>query len=240
MAAPCLSAAAAAQLRPRDSPHRHRGAGSTEPRRGPGGSPQWELRSGPRKGLASWPRPLGPAQTHAATGDPQGPCAGTLRAAEPPLATAVPKPHTATGPSAAHPHGPSAPSLLPTRHAWTSTRQLPRPARWRARGAQRTRRAAAPANTWGPAQGSCPSRDGRLHGGTRDRDRGSRGSPSFWDYLSLGEIELTSELGALPPHDVLAALELHLQAVELLGREGGAGPLGTVQIKPFGQNNLSD
>ena len=69
---------------------------------------------------------------------------------------------------------------------------------------------------------------------------GSRGSPSLWGYLSLGEIELAGELGALPPHDVLAALELHLQAVELLGREGGAGPLGTVQIKPLRQNNLSD
>lgn len=84
--------------------------------------------------------------------------------------------------------------------------------------------------------------DGRAEKGVpRSRaGQGSQGSSSFRRYLSLGEIELAGELGALPPHHVLAALELHLQAIELLGREGGAGPLGTVQIKPLRQNNLSD
>lgn len=91
---------------------------------------------------------------------------------------------------------------------------------------------------------SCPGREGAARAGKgvpRSRaGQGRRGSPSCRRYLSLGEIELAGELGALPAHDVLAALKLHLQAVELLGREGGAGPLGTVQIKPFRQNNLSD
>lgn len=84
-----------------------------------------------------------------------------------------------------------------------------------------------------------PGRGGGSAEGARGKD-GAGGGPSLGGYLSLGEIELAGELGALPPHDVLAALELHLQAVELLGREGGAGPLGTVQIKPLRQNNLSD
>lgn len=95
------------------------------------------------------------------------------------------------------------------------------------------------AETSGPERGG-PT-EGTGAGAAQGRGMGgSRGSPSRWGYLSLGEIELAGELGALPPHDVLAALELHLQAVELLGREGGAGPLGTVQIKPLRQNNLSD
>lgn len=85
------------------------------------------------------------------------------------------------------------------------------------------------------------ARQGRVRHGRAGQGRARQPrSPSCRRYLSLGEIELAGELGALPPHHVLAALKLHLQAVELLGREGGAGPLGTVQIKPLRQNNLSD
>lgn len=64
--------------------------------------------------------------------------------------------------------------------------------------------------------------------------------PGARSYLSFGEVELPGQLGALAAHHVLAALELHLQAVQLLGREGGPRPLGPVQVEPFGQDNLPD
>ena len=60
------------------------------------------------------------------------------------------------------------------------------------------------------------------------------------EYLRLGEVELPCELRSLSAHHVLAALELHLQAVELLGREGCAGPFGPVQVQALGQDNFSD
>lgn len=58
--------------------------------------------------------------------------------------------------------------------------------------------------------------------------------------LSFGQIELAGQFRALPPHHVLAPLELHLQPVQLLGSEGGPGPLGPVQVQTFGQDNLPD
>lgn len=137
---------------------------------------------------------------------------------------------------------PRPPQLHPARgmllplpgHAWPPRGCLaPRPA-----GAALWRRAASlgPQEMPGPGRRSRGAGQGR----TGQGKAGQPHSPSCRRYLSLGEIELAGELGALPPHDVLAALKLHLQAVELLGREGGAGPLGTVQIKPLRQNNLSD
>ena len=60
------------------------------------------------------------------------------------------------------------------------------------------------------------------------------------EYLRLGEVELPGELGSLSAHHVLAALELHLQAVELLGSEGRACPLGPIQVQAFGEDDLSD
>lgn len=60
------------------------------------------------------------------------------------------------------------------------------------------------------------------------------------EYLRLGEVELPCELRSLSAHHVLAALELHLQAVELLGGEGRACPLGPIQVQAFGEDDLSD
>ena len=59
-------------------------------------------------------------------------------------------------------------------------------------------------------------------------------------YLGLGEVQLAGQLSALTAHHVLAALELHLQAVELLGGEGRACPLGPIQVQAFGEDDLSD
>lgn len=59
-------------------------------------------------------------------------------------------------------------------------------------------------------------------------------------YLSFGEIELAGELSAFPAHHILTPLKLHLQPVELLCSEGGAGPLGSVQIQSLWQDDLSD
>lgn len=59
-------------------------------------------------------------------------------------------------------------------------------------------------------------------------------------YLGLGEVELSGELGPLAAHHVLAALELHLQPVELLRGEGRACPLGPIQVQALGQDDLSD
>lgn len=59
-------------------------------------------------------------------------------------------------------------------------------------------------------------------------------------YLGLGEVKLPGELGPLSAHHVLAALELHLQPVQLLRREGRARPLGPVQVQALGQDDLSD
>lgn len=58
-------------------------------------------------------------------------------------------------------------------------------------------------------------------------------------YLGLGEVQLAGQLSALTAHYVLAALELHLQPVELLRREGCARPLGPVQVQALGQDDLS-
>ena len=60
------------------------------------------------------------------------------------------------------------------------------------------------------------------------------------EYLRLGEVQLAGQLSALTAHHVLAALELHLQAVEMLSREGCAGPFGPVQVQALGQDNFSD
>lgn len=59
-------------------------------------------------------------------------------------------------------------------------------------------------------------------------------------YLGLRQVQLASQLSALPAHHVLAALELHLQAVQLLRREGRAGPLGPVQVQALGKDNFPD
>lgn len=59
-------------------------------------------------------------------------------------------------------------------------------------------------------------------------------------HLSLGQVELPRQLGALAPHHVLAPLELELQPVQLLGREGGPGPLGPVQVQTLRQDDLPD
>ena len=58
--------------------------------------------------------------------------------------------------------------------------------------------------------------------------------------LCLRQVELPGQLRALPANHVLAALELHLQPVQLLGREGGAGPFGPVQVQTLGQQDLPD
>ena len=58
--------------------------------------------------------------------------------------------------------------------------------------------------------------------------------------LGLGQVELTGQLGPLPPHHVLTPLELHLQPVQLLRGEGGPGPFGPVQVQTFGQDDLPD
>lgn len=222
---------------------RLRAAGDTEPRRGQGGS----LRAGARgaaPGRAGvWLRGQAPSST---LGPGHLAHWGCVRGHEGPPWPAAPLlwthavRHTQLGvprrdASATNPSAPSRwrDASPPTGHAW-APRGLPRPS---PRAGPRA----------GPSLGPAGHGDARAGRGVRRRragegrtGRGSRGSPSFRRYLSLGEIELAGELGALPPHDVLAALKLHLQAVELLGREGGAGPLGTVQIKPLRQNNLSD
>jgi len=59
-------------------------------------------------------------------------------------------------------------------------------------------------------------------------------------YLSLGEIQLPRELRALAAHDVLAPLELELEPVQLLRREGGARALGPVQVEALRQDDLPD
>lgn len=58
-------------------------------------------------------------------------------------------------------------------------------------------------------------------------------------YLGLREVELPGELRPLAAHHILATLELHLQPVELLRREGRARPLGPVQVQALGQDDLS-
>lgn len=75
-------------------------------------------------------------------------------------------------------------------------------------------------------------------GGQRPVQSCPRPGPGW--YLGLGEVELAGELGPLAAHHVLAALELHLQPVELLRREGGARPLGPVQVQALGQDDFPD
>lgn len=59
-------------------------------------------------------------------------------------------------------------------------------------------------------------------------------------YLRFREIQLPRELGALAAHDVLAPLELELEPVQLLGREGGPSALGPVQVEALRQDDLPD
>ena len=59
-------------------------------------------------------------------------------------------------------------------------------------------------------------------------------------HLGLREVQLAGQLRALSAHHVLTALELHLQAIQLLRREGGAGPLGAVKVQALGQDNFPD
>lgn len=59
-------------------------------------------------------------------------------------------------------------------------------------------------------------------------------------HLRLGQVELAGQLRALPTNHVLAALELHLQPVQLLRCERGPGPFGPVQVQTLGQNYFSD
>lgn len=56
--------------------------------------------------------------------------------------------------------------------------------------------------------------------------------------LCFWQIELPSQLRALPAHHVLTAVELHLQPVELLRREGGACAFGPVQIQALRKDDL--
>lgn len=63
-------------------------------------------------------------------------------------------------------------------------------------------------------------------------------SPS--SYLCFREIQLPRELRTLAAHYVLAPLELELEPVQLLGREGGPRALGPVQVEAFGQDDLPD
>lgn len=84
-----------------------------------------------------------------------------------------------------------------------------------------------------------------LHGSVQGQVRGlaeeggwSPAGAAWGWYLGLGEVELPGELGPLAAHHVLAALELHLQAVQLLSREGCACPLGSVQVQALGQDNF--
>lgn len=48
------------------------------------------------------------------------------------------------------------------------------------------------------------------------------------------------ELRALAPHYVLAPLELELEPVQLLGREGRPRALGPVQVEALRQDDLPD
>lgn len=59
-------------------------------------------------------------------------------------------------------------------------------------------------------------------------------------HLGLREVQLAGQLCALSAHHVLAALKLHLQAIQLLRCEGGAGPLGAVKVQALGQDNFPD
>lgn len=59
-------------------------------------------------------------------------------------------------------------------------------------------------------------------------------------YLCFGQIQLSGQLGALAAYDVLAPLELELEPVQLLGREGGPRALRPVQVEAFGQDDLPD
>lgn len=70
--------------------------------------------------------------------------------------------------------------------------------------------------------------------------QGRGGVAQMPSYLGLREVPLAGQLSALTAHHVLAALELHLQAVPLLGREGRTGPLGPVQVQAPGQDNFPD
>lgn len=59
-------------------------------------------------------------------------------------------------------------------------------------------------------------------------------------YLCFWQVELPCQLRALAAHHVLATLELQLQPVQLLSREGGPGSFGPVQVQTFGQDDLPD
>lgn len=72
------------------------------------------------------------------------------------------------------------------------------------------------------------------HGGHQDQ------MVETWpgSHLSLREVQLAGQLRALSAHHILAALELHLQTIQLLCCEGGTGPLGTVEVQALGQDNF--
>lgn len=57
-------------------------------------------------------------------------------------------------------------------------------------------------------------------------------------HLSLREVQLAGQLCALSAHHILAALELHLQTIQLFCCEGGTGPLGSVEVQALGQDNF--
>lgn len=59
-------------------------------------------------------------------------------------------------------------------------------------------------------------------------------------YLSLGQIQLPRELGALAAHHVLAPLELELEPVQLLCRERGPRALRPVQVETLREHDLPD
>lgn len=57
-------------------------------------------------------------------------------------------------------------------------------------------------------------------------------------HLCLREVQLAGQLRALSAHHILTALELHLQPIQLLCCEGGAGPLGSVEVQTLGQDDF--
>lgn len=57
-------------------------------------------------------------------------------------------------------------------------------------------------------------------------------------HLCLGEAEAGGKQAPLTPYQVLVAAELSLQGRQLFPAEGGAGPLGAIQIQTLGEHQL--
>lgn len=76
----------------------------------------------------------------------------------------------------------------------------------------------------------------RTFGRARSQEAGALRS----SYLCFREVQLPGQLRALTAHHVLAPLELQLQAVQLLGREGGPSAFGPVQVQALRQDDLPD